>query len=326
MLRTRLTALAAAAAALLALTGCSAGTSPSTPDAGADDVIAINVGITPIINAANVYVGMEEGIFERHGLDVTPVVVQNTSTAIPSLINGELQVALINAVAAVTAGSKGLPIQIVSGSDRYPTEPAEDTTAIVVKPDSGISDVTDLAGTTIAIVGLKSGPELATRVLLDEAGVDLASVNFVELAYPDMVAAVEAGRVDAAFIVDPFLSNAKAAGLEVVAQPFTEGIGGMNAMTWVASESYIGANAEAIERFTAAIQEAADFSNDNPESVRAVLPEFTTLSEASIENAVLGRYDSSLSVEDLEAWSAILVKYGFIEEEFDTSGLIWHKP
>ena len=105
---------------------------------------------------------------------------------------------------------------MIGGSDRYPDDASNDTTALIVNPESGITSVADLEGRTIAIVGLRSGPEVATRVVLDEAGVDSESVSFVELAYPDMVAAVQGDRVDAAFIVDPFLSKAKAEGLEII--------------------------------------------------------------------------------------------------------------
>ena len=109
MKKTRIAIVAGVTSAMLALAGCAGAAPAAEPSASAADdqsVIQLNVGITPIINAADVYVGIEQGIFEEHGLDVNPVIVQNTSTAIPSLLNGELQVALINSVAAVTAGSR----------------------------------------------------------------------------------------------------------------------------------------------------------------------------------------------------------------------------
>ena len=96
----------------------------------------------------------------------------------------------------------------------------------------------------------------------------------------------------------------------------------MSAMTWLVSKEYAAANADAITRFNAAIQEAADFSNENPDAVRAVLPQFTPLSEAAVQNAVLSRYDSTLAGEDLNDWSELLSGYGFIDADYDASGLI----
>lgn len=330
MSRFRLPGLATVAIAALALAGCatpSTSTSPEGESGGTtDEQVTLNVGITPIVNAASVYVGIDNGQFTDHNLEVTPTVVQNTSTAIPSLMNGELDIALINSVALVTAGAKELPIQVISGSDRYPTDASVDTTALVVNSASGISEVTDLEGKTVAVVGLKSGPELATRVVLEESGVSPDAVDFVELAYPDMVAAVQAGRVDAAFIVDPFLSKAKAEGLTSISQPFTDGLGGMSAMTWVTSEEFAATNPEIIENFNTAVREASEYANDNPDAVRAILPEFTSLSEEAIENTVLSHYDSSLTADDLESWSDLLAAHGFIAEGYEASGLLWTQP
>lgn len=326
----RLAGLAALAATALLLTACSSTAAPSSTqeDAGTagSEQVALNVGITPIVNAASVYVGIENGQFEAHNLTVTPSIVQNTSTAIPSLMNGELDIALINSVALVTAGAKGLPIQVISGSDRYPEDPSVDSTALVVDPASGITELAHLEGKTVAVVGLKSGPELATRVVLEQAGVSPDAVDFVELAYPDMVAAVQANRVDAAFIVDPFLSKAKAEGLTFISQPFYEGLGGMSAMAWVTSAEFAAANPEVIEQFNAAIQETSEFANENPDAVRAILPEFTALTPEAVDTAVLSHYDSALAGEDLAAWSELLAEHEFVTAGYDASELLWSQP
>ena len=173
-----LTSVATIAAAALVLAGCSGGeTSASADGAGASEVTELKVGVTPIANAANLYIALEQGYFTEEGLEVTPTIIQTASTAIPSLLNDELQLALMTSVPTVTAASKGLPISVVSGSDRYPTDGAADTTALVVAPESGISSLADVAGKTVALVGLKSAPDLALRVVLEEAGVDPSDIS-----------------------------------------------------------------------------------------------------------------------------------------------------
>lgn len=146
----------------------------------------LSVDITPIANAASLYVAIDQGFFEDEGLTVTPEVIQNASTAVPSLLNDELQVALMTSVPAVTAASKGVPIEIVSGNDRYPEDPSGDTTALVAASGSGVETAGDLGGKTVAVVGLKSAPELALRIVLRDSGVDPDDVEVVEIAYPDM--------------------------------------------------------------------------------------------------------------------------------------------
>lgn len=312
--------LAAMAVAALALAGCASGGSPEEAE---ESVHQLDVGVTPIANAASVYIALEQGFFTDEGLEVTPSIIQTPTTAIPSLLNDELQVALMTSVPIVTAASKGLPIRVVSGSDRYPTDGEGDTTALVAAPGSGVSTVADLEGKTVALVGLKSAPELALRVVLKDAGIDPADVEVVEIAYPDMVAALESDRVDAAFIVDPFRSAAEAAGMTVVSQPFTDGLGGMSALQWVMSDAFVQANPDTAARFASAIERAGEYANANPDAVRAVLPEFTSLSPEAIAASVLPAFDATSSGDDLAAYVDLMTSEGFIEGDYDASALHW---
>lgn len=321
----RATAMAAAVVGTLALASCGAGggATSDTPLAK-EQVTELAVGITPIANAASLYIALEQGFFEDEGLQVTPSIIQTAATAIPSLLNDELQVALMTSVPVVTAASKNLPITVVAGSDRYPQDGSQDTTALVAASNSGVAALGDLEGKTIALVGLKSAPDLALRVVLAEAGVDPADVEIVEIAYPDMVPSLGSNRVDAAFIVDPFLSQAKAAGLPVISQPFTDGLGGMSALQWVVSDAFVAANPDTAARFAAAMERAGEYANENPEALRDVLPSFTSLPPQVIENSVLpSTYDAELTTDDIQAYVELMTREGFIDRGFDPEGLLW---
>lgn len=304
------------------LAGCASADADDAADAE-DQVTKLTVGITPIANAAHLYIAIEEGFFEEEGLEVTPSTIQATSTAVPSLMNDELQVALMNSIPVVTAASKNLPITVISGSDRYSKDASLDTTALVVSPENDIAEVADLAGKTVAVVGLKSGPDLALHVVLDEAGVDVDDVEIVEISYPDMMPALESERIDAAFLVDPFLSMAKGEGFETISQPFTDGLGGMSALQWVASDSFVESNPDTARKFNAAIAKAGEFANDNPDKVRGVLPEFTSLSEEAINNAILPFYDATISPQDLQDHADLMGEHDFIDKGHVVEGLLW---
>ena len=316
-----LTAISALSAGVLLLAGCSA--SGAAPQESAGGPVALAVGVTPIANAAHVYIAEQQGFFKDENLDVTATTIQTAATAIPSLLNNELQMALMTSVPIVTAASKGLPIRVVSGSDRYPLDPKHDTTALVAAPGGGVGSLKDLSGKTVAVVGLKSAPELALRVLLKDSGVDPEQVKVVEIAYPDMVPALQSNRVDAAFVVDPFLSKARAAGLEVIGRPFTDGIGGMSALEWVASDAFTKSNPDAVQRFTKAMKRAGEYANEHPEAVRKVLPEFTSLSPDAVAKSVIPTYDTKLGVEDIQAFADLMTKEGFINDGYDPANLIW---
>jgi NitT/TauT family transport system substrate-binding protein len=321
----RLTLLAAATASALVLAGCAAEAAPAASgDAAEVEVASITVGVTPIANAATVYLASDQGFFEEESLEVTPSIIQAAAAAIPSLLNDELQFALISAVPTITAASKGLPVEIALANDRYGEgDDYVDGAALVASAGGGVTDVSDLAGKTVAVVGLKSAPELATRLALEEIGVDADSIDFVEIAYPDMVSALQADRVAAAVVVDPFLSQAKASGLAILSQPFIDGLGGEVGTTWVTSTEFATAQADVAGRFQRAMTKAIEYAAANPDEVRRIMGTYTEMSEQALANAVLPVYDASITDENVQFVADVMYGEGFIDTAFDTEGLLW---
>jgi NitT/TauT family transport system substrate-binding protein len=67
------------------------------------------------VPSAFVGFGIEKGIFTRQGLDVDLQAAQGGATAIPSLVNGDVQVAGSNVVSLLLAAGKGVPIRAIAG-------------------------------------------------------------------------------------------------------------------------------------------------------------------------------------------------------------------
>lgn len=318
------TALAALAVSVLALSGCSSSSQTESPAADSSAPAQLSVGVTPIANAASLYLGIDQGFFEAENLTIEPKIIQAAASAIPSLLNNELQFALISPVPTLTAASKGLPVQIALANDHY-GEGADyvDAAALIASPGSGAASIADLEGKTIAVVGLKSAPELATRRALENAGVDGGSVKFVEIAYPDMVSALQSDRVDAAVVVDPFLAQAKAAGLATLAQPFVDGLGGQVGTTWVTSTAFTTGSADVAERFHRAMTKAIEYAAANPDEVRRIMGTYTELSDDALANALLPVFDPEVSEKDIQFIADAMLDEGFIETAFDVQDVLW---
>jgi NitT/TauT family transport system substrate-binding protein len=67
----------------------------------------------------------------------------------------------------------------------------------VVTREASIRTAADLAGKRVAVNTLKNIGDTTIRASVRKAGGDPSSIKFVELAFPDMPAALQAGRVDA---------------------------------------------------------------------------------------------------------------------------------
>jgi NitT/TauT family transport system substrate-binding protein len=322
----RWTTIVASVAAASLLAACS-GAASSDESAGAGEgdgaLTPVTVGTTPIVNAGTLYLGIEQGFFEDEGLDVTPQVIQAAATAIPSMLNGELNFALVSAIPTITAHSRGIPVAAVMGNEVYPESSEGDPNAVLVAADSPINSAADLGGTTIAVVGLKSAPELATRVALRDAGVDLTTVEFVEIPFPDMASAVQNGRVDAAMVGDPFLDQGLAQGLKAVSHPFSEAFAGMTGLMWISVRPYLEANTETAEAFTRAMERSVQYAVEHPDEVRAIAAEFTPLPPEALEAVRLPPFHPDLDEADIAELAEVMATEGFLEKEPDLTGLVW---
>jgi ABC-type nitrate/sulfonate/bicarbonate transport system substrate-binding protein len=70
------------------------------------------------------------------------------------------------------------------------------------------------------VPGLSDLLAVSIKGIVDQDGGDSSSVHFVEMPPPSMVSALQAGKIDAAGLYDPFLSAALAVGAKPIAKPY----------------------------------------------------------------------------------------------------------
>ena len=127
----------------------------------------------------------------------------------------------------------------------------------LLAPKGGVTDLKQLEGKKVSVNTLKNLPEVAVRNSLEKAGVDVSKVEFVEIPFPDVPAALEAKRVDAAFAVEPFVGASVAAGATKLAAPFEELAPDLTIAEYFTTEQYAQENPEVVERFTARDEQVA---------------------------------------------------------------------
>ena len=80
---------------------------------------------------------------------------------------------------------------------------------VTVPPGSGIRTVKQLAGKTIAVNALAGLTVLLIDSVLAGNGMSPSQVHYVVVPFPAMPAALAARRVDAAFLIEPYLTQAE---------------------------------------------------------------------------------------------------------------------
>lgn len=318
----------AAATVVLALAACAGGGQDGAPaTTAADDdpsagLTAITVGVLPIVDTAPIWLGVEEGIFAEHGLDVELAVAQGGAAVVPAVVAGEYQFGFSNVTSLLLAESRGLPLRLVAPGSFTTGDPDADIAAVVTQPGSGITSPADLAGRTVAVNTLGNIGESTVRKVVEDAGGDPAAVRFVELGFPDMPAAVAGGQVDAAWVNEPFLTITRDQGAQVVSHTFAEVDPEMLIAAYFTSAEYAAAEPGTVEAFTAAMTEASDRAAQDPDAAREILGTYTEIGDDVIARMVVPRYAGEVPEDSVRLLADLALRYGLVEDEIDVSALL----
>lgn len=327
-IRARRPMLAAAVAVAVALVLAACAAPSSTPVASGigdtPELRDITVGILPIVDVAPIHIAVDEGLFEAEGLNVTTEVVQGGAAAIPALQGGDLHITYGNWISFLLANQQG--IELVAIADGVAAAPG--FMEFLAMPDSGLEgDPAGLAGTTIALNTLQNVGEVAVRSTLAAAGVDFASVQLVEIPFPDMPAALERGDVDVIWTVEPGVTAAKRdLGAVTVIDSFVGEMAGFPVAGYQATADFVAANPNTVAAFVRALRAASQMAASDPELLHRTVQEHNSLSAGLAGALRFPEYRADLEPESLERVYGLMVKHGFAEEGLDVAGLMWTEP
>jgi NitT/TauT family transport system substrate-binding protein len=290
--------------------------------AGSPEVKTLKVGVIPIADVAPLYLGMDKGFFADEQLKIEPQLAEGGAAIVPSVVSGDYQIGFSNTTSLIIAASKNLPVQIISQGVLGGTGPDDAWDGVIVPKGSDIKDIKGLEGKTVAVNTLNNVSQVVVNTALKEAGADYTKVKYVEVPFPDMNAALESGRVDAAFQVEPGYSGGLAAGSKNIANAYEEMAPNYTVATYFASKQYIADSRDVVDRFTRAMQKSLEYASAHDDEVRAIVGTYTEIPQAVLDKMNLPTWKSDLNRPTIEQTSAAAKEYGFIEEEPSLDDLI----
>jgi NitT/TauT family transport system substrate-binding protein len=175
----------------------------------------VKLGVTGRPDQAPLEIAIRRGYFEQQGLDLQTVQGSSGEEFVSSLAANQLQVASGSPNAGLfNALNRGIDIRLVA--DFAHIGDAQDrTVAIMARADlmeSGtVKTIADLKGKTIAAgPGRAQFPDVFYGKLFAEAKLTPADVEITNLNFADSLAAMSSKRIDAAFMVEPLVTQAEA--------------------------------------------------------------------------------------------------------------------
>ncbi|ROO58774.1 NitT/TauT family transport system substrate-binding protein [Micromonospora sp. Llam0] len=309
------------AAALLVTAAC--GSDSSTDEAGGtDDVTDVTVGIIPIVDVAPIYLGEEKGFFAKRGINLTMESGQGGAAIVPGVVSEQFQFGFSNVTSLLSAQTADVPVQIVANGVASTGNPEADFGGVVVREDSPIQTPADLAGKKVAVNTLKNIGDTSVRESVRKAGGNPDDIEFVEMAFPQMPAAVANGDVDAAWMVEPSLAIAKDAGGRVVAWNFVDTAPNLTVAVYFTSTKLAQENPELVENFQEAMAESLSYANAHPDEVRTVLRSYTDIDQAILDAMTLPMWPAEINRASIERVAELGLADGVFASEPDLDALL----
>lgn len=290
------------------------GSAPSSPSGGSGTT-TVKVGIIPIVDVAPLYLGQNKGFFSSRGIKLEMVSAQGGAAIIPGVVSGQFQFGFSNTTSLMVAQTKRIPVKSVANGAATNGKVGGDVTGLLVKKDSSVKSAKDLAGRRVAVNTLQNIGDTTVRESVRLAGGDASDVKFVEVPFDQMPAALDGGRVDAAWMGEPAQTIAKAQGARVVASPFAETDPKLTVATYFTSTRLTEQNPDLVKRFTEAMTESLRYATDHPDEARQVLTTYTKISGDVLKKLILPGWPAQVDMASLEKLASLSEKDGLFGDK-----------
>lgn len=272
---------------------------------------------------AAAFVAKDQGIFDRHGLDIDFTLAQSGAVMPPALMSGSVQIAAPTSTVLVQAHAQGIDLVAIANTAAYPS--AADG-QIVGRTGSGLKETRDLMGHKVGLPSLGGIFEVLMRDWVRKAGGDDTKVQWLEVQLRQMGDALKSGLVDAAVPVEPFYSRIVQSGIGYPMGDFEAAVpAGTIPVLYATTRDFASAHPDAINAFRTSLAEAIVFI-DNPANADAVRASIASHTKLPPEAAATLKIPSGLQVavkpEGLKYWIDVMHQQGLIDHAIDPASLI----
>jgi ABC-type nitrate/sulfonate/bicarbonate transport system substrate-binding protein len=287
----RLACLTLAAIAALTLT------------ARAQSPVPLAAAVGGNMNHVPSFVGVEKGIFLKHGIDLKLKVLATGQEMSKALQAGEVQIigsAFSNYPIAVERGmaAKGVVGMMGDRTSRHSDEPI----SVWTRKGSGVTKVEHLAGKKVGLAIGGTGDEYLT-VLLKKTGVPREKVTFLNVPPGNTVSTLQGGSVDAVAVWEPFGSLVEARVPDAVLVARGGGHIGYYINMAIVTE-LIDKQPELVERYVRGVAEAAQYTRKNLDEAAEIATRWAPGLDAAVARTAIRHltFDPRITPHTVAAW------------------------
>ncbi|MEU7787918.1 ABC transporter substrate-binding protein [Amycolatopsis sp. NPDC049159] len=294
--------------------------SNSASSGGGLEKHTLKVSILPTTDLGPFWLAQEGGYFQAEGLTVESVIASSGQASLSKAISGEADIAFSTYPPFFIARSSGsADMQLVADA----TSVNPKSNAIVTVPNSPVKTIFDLAGKKIAITAKNTASDLLTRSVMQDHNVDFGKVKWTLVALPNIAAALQQGQADAAYLPEPYITQAaKTVGAIPVIDINTGATQDFPLTGYGATRKWVRENPKSLAAFQRALQKATHETLIDRGKVEPLLVRFAKIDEDTAKLLTLPGYGSVLDSRRLQRVPDLLLQLGAIPSPIDVNSMI----
>jgi NitT/TauT family transport system substrate-binding protein len=280
----------------------------------------LTIAAVPAADSAGVYIAQQDGLFAAQGLHVKIEPAVSSATVIQQQLAGKYDITSGNYVSyieAVALHHDDLRI-LAAGSIVQPR-----CQELMIAAGSPIKTVPELKGKRIGVNVTGNIGSLLIDALLQGSQVSPSQVHFVPVDFPDMAAALKDHRIDAAFMPEPFATNAEeATGAEPLADLDQGSVQSLPISGYVATQSWLRKYPKTAAAFRRALIAAQRIADSDPNAIEEAMVAYSGVTKASA--AVMAAPEFPLGTDQvlIQRIADLMQQYGLLRQPYNVRQML----
>jgi len=278
---------------------------------------ALKVGLGPAVDFLPALVARDQGIFAKHGLDVTLQIVPTPSVVPPMLVSDSVQIAYATPPNILLASEGGLDLVAIAGGARLVKSNAK--ISFVTRQGVTIEKADDLKGHRAGVPGFNSIIDMFLRKWLITHDVPVAQVSFVEAPMLQMGDLLKSGQIDAATPIEPIRGRIIASGAAVRSVDFFSEVNqDVLGSFWMATRDWATKHKTEVTAFRASLFDGIAFIDAHPDEARAIEQKDLGF----VDPTAMATFATKLDVKDFDFVAKLGTELGVMKQPVDAAKLI----
>jgi NitT/TauT family transport system substrate-binding protein len=269
----------------------------------------VRMGTSPVDALGEPFYGADAGTWQANG--ITPDITYFASGAniVTAMVAGNIDVGIANPLSIAIAIARDIPLQALAPGNLITKRTAYPN--VVIAKDSPLKTPKDLAGATIGVSEIGSLNYYSILSWLDSYGVAPKSVKFAELTFNEVGVALERGRIQAAFLQEPFTSRFLAAGqIRLFGSTYLAIAPELSVAIWCATKAWVKNNSDTAKKLVNGIYATAKYCNTHHAETGATLIRVAKLDPATFGSVKRADYATRPDRKYLDPILQMAGKYG----------------